>query len=191
MSVRALRRWTALGAILLLGVIVAGALRSGGRSSLPLADTAIIRQQASAKRLDPALLAAVIYAESKFEPHTSTAGAVGLMQILPATAEYLAQLSGGSSFTTGDLSQPRINVAYGSYYLRYLLDHYHGDEVLALAAYNGGIANVDGWAARARESGHLLTIAMIPFPETREYVRRVLSAAQVYRSSDAHALGIA
>src|SRR5579872_4676854 len=127
MSPRALRRWTALGAILALGVLVAGAVRRGERASLPLADTAIIREQASAKGLDPALLAAVIYAESKFEPHTSAAGAVGLMQILPATAEYLAQLSGGSSFTTSDLSQPEVNVAYGSYYLRYLLEHYHGD----------------------------------------------------------------
>ncbi len=71
------------------------------------------------------------------------------MQILPATAYYLAHLSGGSRFTASDLATPSINVAYGSYYLRYLLDHYDGNEMLAVAAYNGGLANVDRWVAEA------------------------------------------
>ncbi|HEX3855656.1 MAG TPA: transglycosylase SLT domain-containing protein, partial [Polyangiaceae bacterium] len=85
---------------------------------------------------------------------------------------------------------PEINVAYGSYYLRYLLDHYHGEEMLALAAYNGGIANVDGWLAQARAHGHSLTAAEIPFPETRAYVQRVLSAQHEYRTAYARQLGI-
>ena len=101
------------------------------------------------------------------------------MQILPATAYYLAQLSGGRSFTASDLATPSVNVAYGSYYLRYLLDHYDGNEMLALAAYNGGLANVDRWvAAGPRAPAAQLTIDEIPFPETREYVRRVLGAEQ-------------
>ena len=70
------------------------------------------------------------------------------MQIEPETAEFLAKLSGGYAFTTSDLGTPKINVAYGSYYLRYLLDHYEGNEMLAIAAYNGGLANVDRWVAR-------------------------------------------
>ena len=160
------------------------------RAGLPLSDTAIIREQASDKHLDPALIAAVIYAESKFEPRPSVAGAQGLMQILPATAYYLAHLSGGNRFTASDLARPEVNVAYGSYYLRYLLDHYQGNEMLAIAAYNGGLTNVDNWVARARSEGHALTVDSIPFPETREYVRRVFAARQAYRSTYARQLGI-
>ena len=97
--------------------------------SLPLSDVAVIREQAAEKHLDPALIAAVIYAESKFDPRTSSAGALGLMQLLPTTAEYIAHLSGGVRFTTSDLATPKINVAYGSWYLRYLLNHYEGNEM--------------------------------------------------------------
>jgi soluble lytic murein transglycosylase len=112
------------------------------------------------------------------------------MQILPATAYYLAHLSGGSSFTASDLGTPRVNVAYGSYYLRYLLDHYRGNEMLAVAAYNGGLANVDHWVAEAESAGHALTQREIPFPETREYVQRVLDAQRDYRATYPRELGI-
>ncbi len=158
--------------------------------TLPLADTQIIRTQAADKNLDPALIAAVIYCESKFEPRPSSAGAEGLMQILPETAYYLAKLSGGRTFTASDLATPSVNVAYGSYYLRYLLDRYDGNEVLALAAYNGGLANVDRWESEAQAAGRQLAIEEIPFPETREYVRRVLDAEQRYRSDYGRELGI-
>jgi len=164
--------------------------RADTHAGLPLADTGIIRQQASDKHLDPALIAAVIYAESKFEPRPSAAGAQGLMQILPETAYYLAHLSGGVRFTASDLARPDVNVAYGSYYLRYLLDHYGGDEMLALAAYNGGVTNVDRWVADAREHGTKLTVQAIPFPETRAYVQQVLVAQQAYRATYPRALGI-
>jgi soluble lytic murein transglycosylase len=157
---------------------------------LPLNHATIIREQAAEKHLDPALIAAVIYAESKFEPRPSSAGAQGLMQILPETAYFLAHRSGGTRFTAADLATPSVNVAYGSYYLRYLLDHYAGNEMLAIAAYNGGISNVDSWVARARAEGHELTADAIPFPETREYVRRVFAARDAYRSTYAHELGI-
>jgi soluble lytic murein transglycosylase len=154
---------------------------------LPLRYSDVIRQQAARKRLDPALVAAVIYAETKFDPRTSSAGAVGLMQILPQTAEFLAHRSGATTFTTADLSRPQVNIAYGSYYLRYLLDQYHGSRVLALAAYNGGEANVDRWIANAH--GGTLDIDEIPFPETRAYVSRVLSARTDYRRKYAGQLG--
>ncbi|HTQ68422.1 MAG TPA: lytic transglycosylase domain-containing protein [Solirubrobacteraceae bacterium] len=192
MSQRVLGTWLVLGAVLLCGTLVLVVLGEGDRDhNLPLADTEIIRAQAAEKKLDPALIAAVIYCESKFEPRPSSAGAEGLMQILPETAYYLAKLSGGRSFTSSDLATPSVNVAYGSYYLRYLLDHYGGNVVLALAAYNGGLANVDRWVAHADADGRRLSIEEIPFPETREYVRRVLDAEHVYRSDYAHELGIA
>jgi soluble lytic murein transglycosylase len=158
--------------------------------SLPLSDAAVIREQAAEKHLDPALIAAVIYAETKFEPRTSSAGALGLMQLLPATAEYIAHLSGGVRFTTSDLATPRINVAYGSWYLRYLLDHYEGNELEAVAAYNGGLSNVDAWVATAKEQGRSLTAAEIPFPETRAYVERVMRVQAEYRKLYPRQLGL-
>jgi soluble lytic murein transglycosylase len=192
MNQRSFGRWLVLATVVLCGVLVViGLSEVSEKRHLPLADASIIREQAADKRLDPALIAAVIYCESKFEPHPSSAGAQGLMQILPATAYYLAQLSGGHAFTSSDLATPSVNVAYGSYYLRYLLDHYGGNEILAVAAYNGGLANVDRWVAHADAAGRQLTIAGIPFPETREYVRRVLTAEQDYRSLYPRELGIA
>lgn len=155
---------------------------------LPLQYSSVIRRQASEKRLDPALVAAVIDAETKFDPRTSPAGAEGLMQIEPATARFLARRSGATSFTTGDLADPAVNIAYGAYYLRYLLDEYGGSTVLALAAYNGGEANVDRW--RQAHGGHL-AIAQIPFPETRDYVARVLRLRAEYRHRYARRLGYA
>jgi len=150
--------------------------------TLPLAWSDVIRQQAAAKHLDPALIAGVIYAETKFDPRNSAAGAMGPMQVMPQTAAFLARRSGATTFTTSDLNTPRVNIAYGSYYLRYLLNEYHGNVSLALAAYNGGETNVDHWLAEARADGHPFTISDIPFPETRAYVQRVLSAEQEYRS---------
>src|SRR5213082_2006261 len=85
--------------------------------TLPLRHEDIIRQQAARKRLDPALLAAVIYAESKFNPRDSSTGAKGLMQIQPATARFIARRSGGTQFTVADLTDPQTNISYGSYYL--------------------------------------------------------------------------
>ena len=158
--------------------------------ALPLSHAEVIRQQAAEKHINPALIAAVIYAESKFDPHPSPAGAEGLMQILPETAHFIAHLSGGTRFVASDLATPSINVAYGSYYLRYLLDHYDGDEMLALAAYNAGLANVDSWVAHAGAAGRRLTMDAIPFTETRVYVRRVLDAQRAYRLTYPRELGL-
>jgi soluble lytic murein transglycosylase len=188
---RTLGTLLALAFVVLVAVLIAsGVNHAVNKLGLPLTNASTIRKQAAEKRLDPALIAAVIYAESKFEPRESSAGAEGLMQILPETAYFIAHLSGGSAFTASDLATPSINLAYGSYYLRYLLDHYDGDEMLAVAAYNAGLANVDRWVARAKASGGELTVATIPFPETRAYVERVQSAQREYRSTYARQLGL-
>ena len=92
-------------------------------------------RSAYAKNLDPTLIAAVIYAESRFrDDQTSPAGAEGLMQVTPATARMIARKSGGTAFVVEDLGTPQVNVAYGAWYLRYLLARYGGNEVFALAA---------------------------------------------------------
>jgi soluble lytic murein transglycosylase len=190
------RRRRSLAAVLLAGLVVLAvvlviplARRAVSEFGLPLRYQDVIRQQAADKRLDPALIAAVIYAETKFDARTSSAGAEGLMQILPQTAEYLARRSGATTFRVSDLGTPQVNIAYGSYYLRFLLDQYHGSTVMALAAYNGGEANVDNWVAAARARGRRFTISDITFPETQAYVQRVLQARKDYRTTYATELG--
>jgi soluble lytic murein transglycosylase len=188
---RRLATGVALIVVLVVGVkviapLVGGTLR---QLTLPLSDASVIRAQAAEKHLDPALVAAVIYAESKFDPRESSAGALGLMQLLPETAAFIARRTGGVDFSTQDLATPAINVAYGSWYLRYLLDHYNGAELPAVAAYNAGLGKVDEWVAKAREEGRPLTLQDIPYPETRGYVERVLAAQSAYRSTYGRQLG--
>ena len=155
--------------------------------ALPLRHDDIIRQQARDKGLDPSLIAGVIYVESRFRDQTSPAGAKGLMQILPETAEYIARLSGGTEFERGDLANPQINIAYGSYYLNYLLEKYGGNEGLALAAYNAGEGKVDEWLGEGRAPDDP---EEIPFPETRNYVVQVLDVRERYRDEYARELGL-
>jgi soluble lytic murein transglycosylase len=158
---------------------------------LPLRHEDVIRQQAKDKNLDPTLIAGVIYVESRFRDQTSHAGAKGLMQLMPSTADYIARKSGGTQFVEGDLADPQINISYGSWYLRYLLQRYHGNVALALAAYNAGEGKVDEWWLDAADRGEKFAVARhIPFPETREYVSKVLDARRAYRKEYAAELGL-
>jgi peptidoglycan lytic transglycosylase len=144
------------------------------RLHYPLHYSAIVRERARAEGIDPALLAAVIYQESKFRPEArSSSGAIGLMQLTPSTAEGIALRTGGTAFRVSDLTDPEINIRYGTWYLRHLFGKY-GDVELALAAYNAGQGNVDRW----RRTGQ-----GIPFPETRAYVSQVERLAAVYRQA--------
>jgi soluble lytic murein transglycosylase len=159
--------------------------------TLPLRHEDVIRQQAKDKNLDPTLIAGVIYVESHFRDQTSHAGAKGLMQLMPSTADYIARKSGGTRFVQGDLADPQINISYGSWYLRYLLQHYHGNEALALAAYNAGEGKVDEWWRQANDRGEAFRVARhIPFAETRAYVDKVLDARRAYRREYAEELGL-
>jgi len=147
----------------------------------PLRYQAIVRGHAQHYRLNPALLAAVIEQESKFRADArSSTGAIGLMQLQPDTAKGIALHTGGNNFVLADLDDPEINVRYGSWYLRHLLDKYH-DERLALAAYNAGQANVDEWRRKGED---------IQFSETRAYVSRVERLKDIYRRAYGNELGI-
>jgi soluble lytic murein transglycosylase len=190
------RRLTAIFAAAALAVTVVLALQplfhnAVREISLPLRHEDIIRQQARDKGLDPALIAGVIYAESHFiDGRTSSAGAEGLMQLTPATAQYIANKSGGTAFRTSDLGTPQVNIAYGAFYLRYLVNRYDGDLPLVLAAYNAGEGNVDKWVAQARAKDKALDIRAIPFGETRGYVTKVLDARKQYRITYRRELGL-
>ena len=144
------------------------------RARYPLRYEHIVRGHADNYRLDPALVAAVIYQESKFRADArSDSGAVGLMQLLPETAKGIAARTGGSEFEVDDLYDPEINIRYGSWYLRHLIDKY-GTEERALAAYNGGQGNLDRG---------------VMYPETRHYVDRVLELRGIYRKAYPSELG--
>ena len=158
--------------------------------TLPLRHEDIIRQQAADKDIDSSLIAAVIYEESRFRDQTSRVGARGLMQITPATADLIARESGGTAFTQADLATPQVNISYGSYYLRYLLDRYGGDTEVAVAAYNAGPTRVDEWVEDAGGVDDFEGAEHIPYPETRAYAGNVLEREREYRKNYADELGL-
>ncbi len=185
----ALRRFLLAGFILLLFGVAIGVARFDFGSkleelTLPLAHQKIIRQQAEEKGVPADLIAAVIYEESRFRDQTSSAGARGLMQITPATADTIETLSGGETFVYEDLADPELNIRYGTYYLSHLLEKYDGDIFAVLAAYNAGEGNADRWG------GAELRLDDISFPETRSYVEQVLETRDRYREKYGRELGL-
>jgi soluble lytic murein transglycosylase len=152
--------------------------------TLPLRHEDVITQQGERFDIDPALIAAIIKQESDFRDQTSEAGARGLMQITPETADTIETLSGGETFVYEDLADYELNIRYGSFYLNHLLDRFGGNEVAALAGYNGGPENAAAWG------GSELEFDDIEFPETREYVESVLELREQYRENYAEELGL-
>jgi len=147
----------------------------------PLAYGSAVNQCAAEHGLDPYLVAAVIRAESRFRPEvTSPQGARGLMQIMPETGRWVAEQM-GLAFDAAYLYEPEYNIQVGCWYLATLLRQYAQDPVLALAAYNGGMTNVDNWLNDQQWTGERHTLEQIPFSETRHYVAVVLRDQQRYR----------
>ncbi|MGV1048976.1 MAG: lytic transglycosylase domain-containing protein [Solirubrobacterales bacterium] len=184
------RRWLALGGGAVAIGLVAGVLVASGafdkaiqELTLPLRHEDVIRQQSREKGVDAALIAAVIYTESRFADQTSSAGARGLMQITPQAAKDIARHSGATNFHVSDLSDPEINIKYGTYLLRERIADYGGNVIAALASYNAGPVPVEEWG------GSELTIDDIEFPETRAYVEGVLEKQKAYRDKYAKELG--
>lgn len=182
--------WATTGILALVALLVAygvsridfgGAIRE---LTLPLEYENIIRQQAREKSVDADLIAAVIYSESRFRDQTSDAGARGLMQITPDTADTIEKLSGGETFVYDDLADPDLNIRYGTFFLRYLLDRYEGNEAAALAGYNAGMGNADAWGGASMETSD------IAFAETRDYVEQVLEKREEYAESYERELGL-
>jgi soluble lytic murein transglycosylase len=194
MSGRARRRrrsrWPIWAGISVVIVLAIGLLAVNGtfdkainEFTLPLQHEDIIRQQAQEKGVDAALIAAVIDTESKFTDAESSAGARGLMQVTPEAAEDIARHSGATSFRTSDLSNPEINIKYGTYLLAERIEDYEGNVAAALASYNAGPGPVEKWG------GSELKVENITYPETRAYVELVLERQKQYREKYASELG--
>jgi soluble lytic murein transglycosylase len=184
-------RWPILLGIVVVLAAVAGVMIVNGtvnkaidEFTLPLDHEDIIRQQADEKGVDAALIAAVIDTESKFSATArSSAGARGLMQITPEAAADIARHSGATTFRTSDLTDPEINIKYGTYLLAERIAFYGGDVAAALASYNAGPGPVEKWG------GSDMTLDDITYPETRAYVELVLERQKEYREKYASELG--
>lgn len=185
----ALHRAVPVIVIFVLGAVLLLALRGPlwwQRAYHPLRYTTAIESAADRHKLDPYLIAAVINAESGFDrSQVSHAGAVGLMQLMPSTAEEVATAEGiAGAIDTERLKDADVNIAIGTRHLADLLGKY-GDTETALAAYNAGSGNVDRWITE----GKTTTLTVAQFPETRAYVERVLAEQARYRELYPEAFG--
>lgn len=135
-------------------------------------------------KFDRALMVAIMRQESAFNPDIgSRVGAQGLMQLMPATAKYIARLTGQSLPDRTDLHDPGTNLKLAQDYLHYLNNKLDGNQLLVVAAYNGGIGNVQRWLSRGVTPGHdpVLWLESIPFDETRDYVEKVFANYWLYQ----------
>jgi len=131
--------------------------------------------------IDPYLIAAVIRTESKFiSDARSPKGAIGLMQIMPDTGQWVAGQLHVVNYSVDSLLDPDANVRLGTWYLASLYREFNANEILMLAAYNGGRGNVKQWMRQLNWDANFRDIEQIPFQETREYVKKVLRAKEKY-----------
>jgi len=168
-----------VGVMVFLAVFIVPSL---WRIIYPWPHRELIMRHAELHDLDPFLVAAIIRVESSFRSEAlSPQGARGLMQIIPTTGQWIANQKGLPNYSEDSLFSPETNIMLGTWYLRNLKEQFDGEVVVALAAYNGGRGNVSTWLEERVWSGQVADIADIPFPETRNYVWRVLRLRKVYR----------
>jgi len=141
----------------------------------------IIEEYAEEYNVDPLLVISVIRAESKFRPNSeSPKGALGLMQLMPETAKWIADTIGDGSYELSKLKDPARNIQYGTWYIASLEKEFR-DITLVLAAYNGGRGHVNEWIRTEQLNLEEIKTQDIPFRETREYVEKVLANYEVYK----------
>lgn len=142
----------------------------------------IVEFYANRYEIDEYLVAGVALAESKIEPDAkSVHGALGVMQIMPETATWIAKQIEDDNFSISEMYNPEKNIKYGVWYLSSLNDEFYGNKVLMLAAYNAGRGNVREWMEKYGWNKNFSDYKQIPYPETREYVERVLKNEQEYK----------
>lgn len=163
---------TALAFVVVIAVLLRGFI---AYRFYPLDYQQIIEQRSREYALDPYLVSAVIYSESRFKPDAvSPKGAVGLMQIMPDTGEWISGKIGIDDYTHSMLYDPDTNIRLGCWYLRYLYERFLGDMDKVLAAYNAGPRNVENWAGAG-------PLKNIPFPETENYLKIVARNYYIYK----------
>lgn len=174
-------RITRIIVIVILVLLVTNA-RDIGRFLFPMPYRQMIFGESAHSGLDACLVAAIVKTESDFNPGAvSVKGARGLMQIMPETGRWVAGKKGLQGFEPDLLFNPEYNVKIGVWYVAELYREYRGDTVLVLAAYNAGRGNVEKWLEQQSWTGERDSIDQIPFPETRQFIRKVLFYQQVYR----------
>lgn len=186
-----LNRRVILSCILLLCVVLLITSNTFWRWMYPIGYQDMIQRSASSTQVDALLVASVIRVESKFQSEdVSHAGAIGLMQLMPDTALWIAnqaQANGQpiSGYNPGQgfdsLAVPSVNIHLGSWYIHHLIEQFNGNEVAAIAAYNGGPKRVQEWLKDGQWDGQLNTIDRIPVGETRHFVGRVFYNYDLYK----------
>lgn len=151
------------------------------RKAFPVKYEEYITNYSEENGLDPYMVYAIIRTESSFDPDAkSSAGAGGLMQLMPSTAIWVAQMNGIEDFDETSILEPEMNIKIGCLYLKYLSDKFGGNTVNILAAYNGGENNVLKWLENKAYSKDGENLDTIPFNETKNYVRKVKTAHEIY-----------
>ena len=167
--------------ILIISLIVAAIysmVDTSDKIVYPILYSEEINQYSSEFNLDKAIVYSVVNVESSFRPEViSKSNAIGLMQLKLDTAKDMARYCNDTAPTEDDLKIANINIKYGCRYIRYLLDYYQQDIYLALAAYNGGLSNVNYWI---EHYNILNNVDNIPYKETREYIKKVNKNYTVY-----------
>ncbi len=177
-----LRRLRIAAAVALLLVLLGIVAFVGMREVYPVRYHRDLLAAAREHGLEPALVAAVVREESRFRPGAiSPKGAVGLMQLMPSTAQWVAQAREMEDFDLTQLPDPATNLRMGCWYLSHLIDVFGGSEIMAIAAYNGGVSRVSGWLQTGAWAGTIDDLEMIPTAETREFLRRVEASRRIYR----------
>ena len=174
--------------LLLAVLVVVGAclLRLGHdyfmRTAYPLGYREIVEEEAQTQGVDPALVYAVMKAESNFDPNAdSDAGARGLMQITEVTFDWIKmKIAPKESLTFDDLYDPETNIRFGSYFVSYCLDRYSGHLATAAAAYHSGVGTVDGLLGQEAYSTDGVTLDHYPYPQMRLYVKKITESYQHY-----------
>ncbi|MGE5571494.1 MAG: lytic transglycosylase domain-containing protein [Bacteroidota bacterium] len=180
-SLRRAARWTLALSCVFLGVYLFFHSRWYVERAYPTPYKDIVTQYCAEHDVDPFLVTALMRVESRFKPHVvSEKGARGLMQVMPDTGRWVAEELGMDRFDPEMLHDPKVNLRIGTWYLASLEREFGGDRVLVLAAYNAGRGNVRKWLDTARWTGRIEEIDSIPFPETREYVKKVLRLYERY-----------
>ena len=153
------------------------------KRAYPLDYEDIVTAEAAKYDIEPAFIYAIIKSESGFDPNAeSSAGARGLMQLMPATFEWLqSKVNDGEILDESELYNPEVNIRYGVYFIS-LLQSVYGDEEVVLSAYNAGMGTVDNWLKDSELSDDGKTLKEIPFAQTSAYVDKVLSAREMYRN---------